>query len=710
MAKKLQDIKVTETGEVISLSNKKEDDKKKLKKTPNILRKQKDPIKKMKDIQGEEESKFIYIKGTKFTPPKFLGNLLKIGIVGFLILLMINSANVYYKGKKLEREISAQAYEGYSFLVDAGRSATNIQFEGALQSFEKAILNFGEAKKTLWFISSQKSFYDRSDSVIHGINNLLNAGKHVAIAGGYFLEAVEKFNKIPLFFVAKNAPEEELEFSITEILEEGLEKVDLAIEEIAVATELMLGVDEKSFPTEISARITFAKKQIEEISEILNATAEHFPAVLKLMGNRHPHRYLILLQNNNEIRATGGFIGSYAIIDISEGEIINLQVEDVYDIDGSYGGYIEPPEGLRDFVDNWRFRDSNYSPDFAVSGAKAKWFLEKQGGPGADTVIAINQGLLRDMLEISGPVQVGRFGKLNSENYNLLLSYVIEGKVWGPEDPKHILKVFIPAFKESILKEQNIGAIGSKLYRALQQKHIMMYSSDPQIQNLFDSAGLSGRVYITQEKEDYLSVINTSVGGTKSDKFVEENIRHTTYIDKNGEIINEVTIKRSHLWTDEIYFYWKRILESYGFKEMPDYLIDILGRGRNKVQMRVFVPEGSVLLSSSDENIITRYDADIQKTYFFTVMEINAGEVGTVNIKYQLPFTLNFKKPADTYRLIVQKQPGSRGSILNKTVEADSSIRNLEYFPSTGRKDAANRIIYATNLVYDRHFATIWKR
>lgn len=539
---------------------------------------------------------------------------------------------------------------------------------------------------------------------------MLKAGKHIAVAGSYFLEAVEKFNKIPLFFVAKNTPEKETDLSITGILEEGLKKTDLAIEEVSIAKDLVLGIDEKSFPTEISARIAFAKKQIEEISEILNSTKEHFPALLKLMGDRHPHRYLILLQNNNEIRATGGFIGSYAILDVNNGEIVNLQVEDVYDIDGSYGGYIEPPEGLRDFVSNWRLRDSNYSPDFAVSGAKAKWFLEKQGGPGVNTVIAINQGLLKDMLEITGPIQVGRFGKLNSENYDLLLSYVIEGKIWGPKDPKHILKVFIPAFKEAILKEQNIGAIGSKLYRAIQQKHIMMYSSDSGIQALFDSAGVSGRVYLTGEKEDYLSVINTSVGGTKSDKFVEENIRHETYISRDGTIINEVIIKRSHLWSDEIYFYWKKILQSYGLKKMPDYLIDILGRGRNKTQIRVFVPKDSTLLESSDKNIITRYDEDIQKTYFFTVMEINAGEVGTVSIKYQLPFNLDFGKPADIYRLIVQKQPGSRGSILNKTIHIDPSLKNLDYYPSTGRKDAVDRIIYSTNLVYDRYFSAIWKR
>lgn len=711
MAKKLRDIKVDPKSEKIDLRNsQKKHGQSKLKKTKNLLYKHKNPIKAVKDISGVDEGHYLYIRGKKFTPPKSLGNLLKIGIAGFVILIVINTVNVYYIGKKLEKDISAQAYEGYSFLIDAGKSATKIQFEGALNAFEKALENFSEAKNKLWFISSNNSFYNRSDSLGYAVNALLEGGRHFAIAGTHFLEAVEEFNKIPLYFVSKNAAEGKKDLSITEVLSVGLEKTDLAIQEISIAADLIGKIDENSLPTEISARVIFAKKKIEEVSSTLNATAEHFPAFLKLLGSRYPHRYLILLQNNNEIRATGGFIGSYAIVDVNEGYITNLKIEDVYDIDGSYGGYIEPPDELKGFTSNWRFRDSNYSPDFAISAAKARWFLQTEGGPGVDTVIAINQGLLKDMLEITGPVQVGQFGKLNSENYNLLLSYIIESKIWGAEDPKHILKVFIPAFKDAILQEKNLGKIGSKLYKAIQQKHIMMYSSDPEIQDLFDAFSVSGRIYQTAENEDYLSIINTSIGGTKSDQFVEENILHDTVIDQHGNIIDEVSIKRSHLWSDDIYFYWKRILAGYGFQDMPDQLIDNLGRGRNKVNMRIYVPAGSVLIDSSGKDVLTKYDDSLKKTYFYAIMEIKAGEVGNLTVKYKLPFSLDITNPAATYKLVVQKQPGSRGSIFNKTMFADESLENLAYYPTDGRKDSTGKIIYATNLVYDRYFSGIWKK
>lgn len=712
MPKKISDLKLEPNKKKIDLRGPKSADFfvkefKRLKKNKYNLYKQKTPITEVKDLSGGKKANYIYIKGKQFTPPKFLGNLLKIAGIGFLIILIINTVNVYHAGKKLEENISAEAAEGYSFLIDAGKSATKVQFDSALEIFEKALENFSDAKEKLWFVSTDKSFYANDNNVTHAASALLTGGKYFALSGGYFLEAMEEFNKIPLYFVAKNN-NPEAKVSITDALKIGLEKTDLAISQVSLASEQMATINVDSLPSEISLRVKFAQEKVAETSELLNTTAQHFPALLKLLGDRYPHRYLILFQNNNEIRPTGGFIGSYAIMDLNEGFISGLETNDVYDLDGYYGGIIEPPDELKAFTGNWRFRDSNYSPDFPTSAAKARWFLQKEGGPTVDTVIAINQGLLQDLLEVTGPVQVGGFGKLNSENYNLLLSYIIEGKIWGAEDPKHILKVFVPAFKDAILKEANIGKVGSKIFKAIQQKHVMLYSSDPEIQALFDAFGISGRVSFVSENEDYLSVINTAYGGTKSEPFIEEKITHDTYIDENGSVINTVTVSRSHLWTDDIYFRWRRILKSYGFEDMPDSLIDLLGRGANKVSVRIYVPAGSILLTSNGSDVITEYDKDLKKTYFRTKMEVSAGETAEFTLKYKLPFILDFNSTPATYRLFIDKQPGSRGSLFTKTISADDQLYNLSAFPSESRIDQNGQIIYATNLVYDRYFAGVW--
>ncbi|MCK9186814.1 DUF4012 domain-containing protein [Candidatus Gracilibacteria bacterium] len=712
MQGKLKDIQKVDSKEKIDLRKPRDLTLQKkaetLKKNKNILYKKSATVTEVKDLSGNEKSAYSYFKGKSYAPPKFIGNIIKLGIFGFIIIFILNAVSIYFQGKSLQKEISNIAYEGISYLVDAGKSATKIQFKDALDTFDKALKNFNEAENDLWFISKDKTLYSSDDNMGNAVEALLESGKNFAMAGKYFTEGLDEFNKIPVFFVSKNNAETTQKISITDILKKGLDKTQLALKEISQATEKIKNVDETSLPVEISSRITLAKQKINEVSEILKMTSESFPALLKLLGDQKLHRYLILLQNNNEIRPTGGFIGSYAIVEINDGYIEKLDVHDVYDIDGSYKEIIEPPEDLKFFTTNWRFRDSNYSPDFKISAAKAKWFLEIEGGPKIDTVIAINQGLLKDMLEISGPVQVGSFGKLNSENYNLLLSFIIESKYWGAQDPKHILKVFIPEFKKQILKEENVGKLMSKLYKAVQQKHIMAYSPDAEVQALFESFGLSGEQNKPNEKEDYLSVINTSVGGTKSDQFIEEKIQHNTTIDKFGTIIDEVNIKRTHLWDDAIYYQWKKTLESYGITQMPDYVIDILGRGKNKTSMRIYVPDGAILLSSTGAEIQTKYDKDIKKTYFILQMETKAGETKEVNIKYQLPFRLDFS-PMATYKLYVDKQPGSRGSILTKEINGNG-IHNLEFYPLDAKSSTNQEINYETNLVYDKYFSSIWEK
>ncbi len=706
---KIKDIKTGENQE-INLNSKRKKLGSFFKKNKNIFFKKTPPTSKIKDLHGKKISHYIYIKGKNFTPPKFLGNLLKIAGVGFLIFLIINSINIYYSGKKLEKEISAQAYEGYSFLADAGRFATKIQFDSALEYFNSALKNFEEAKINLWFITTDETFYAKENNIGYIVDALLESGNHFAISGKYFLQALEEFNKIPLYFIVQNVEEEKDVPSITETIKKGLEKTDLAIEEIVLASEKISQIDEEKLPLELKARIKNAKNTVEEVAEILKQTSEHFPALLKLLGERYPHRYLILFQNNNEIRPTGGFIGSYAILDISDGYITNLETYDVYNIDNAYGGYIEPHETLKNFTSNWRFRDSNYSPDFSVSGANARWFLQKQRGPTVDTVIGINQGLIPEMLEITGPIQVGDFGKIDSSNFTLLMTYIIEGKVWGPEDPKHILKVFVPEFKQAILKEEYLSRVASKLFKAIAQKHIAFYSSDKEIQNFFDAFNISGRVKQPQENEDYISVIKTSIGGTKSDWLIREEINHNTEITKTGKIINNINIKRTHQWTDDIYFQWRNILARYGFTTLNEQVIDILGRGRNKVLTKIYVPKDSILLESeSPYEIETKFDEDLNLTYFFTEIEVLTGEEKEINITYELPWSLNLRDTTSQYRLIAEKQPGSRGSIFNKRIETDSSLKLVSTFPSEAKINLDNSVLYGTNLVYDRYFAVMWK-
>ena len=660
----------------------------------------------------------IFLKVKEKKRYHLISNFLRIAVVGFLILFLINSINVYKKSQEAKESLTYSAYEGYSKLLEGSRNTTKVQFIEAKTAFENALKSFQEAESTLWFIAEDETVYALNSSLASSAKAILESGKYFAKAGEYFAGSLEELNKIPLYFISKNEgqPETGLEtgLNITEILKTGIEKASLALIETRAARDEMEKINLNLVPQEIKGKVTYAKEKINQVINTLESIENNFPAILKLLGDEKPHRYLIVLQNNAEIRPSGGFIGSYIIVDLNKGVIENLRVEDVYDLDDPYKGVIEPPDDLLSLTSNWRFRDANYSPDFFYSGAKLAWMMEKEGGPVVDTVIAVNQSLLKDFLEITGPLQVGGLqNKITFENYNTILTYIIEAKIWGKEDPKHVLKVMIPEFQKALLKKENASSIMSVLYKAAQQKMILAYSKDSVVQSLFDTFGISGRTKLLDGREDYLQVVHMCIGGNKTEHFIEENITHKTNIQNDGSLTDELTITRTHTFDRDNQAKWNEIWDSFGFdySEVPGYVVDILGRGTNVVISRVYVPEGSQLIEVTgvDKNSVeVKYDSDLKKTYFLTRFSTPPQNATTLTLKYRLPFKLDFD-PLDTYKFTAQKQQGSIGSVLTKTISAEvAEMIPYAYYPEDAYLKEDNKVVYATNLVYDRYFSAVF--
>ncbi|MBT3704255.1 DUF4012 domain-containing protein [Candidatus Peregrinibacteria bacterium] len=689
---------------------------------PNLKTKE-TPGKKIEDISFKEEKKQGTILKVKESKTRSVfGNLLKIGVSGFIILFLINSVNIYNKTIEAKEEITYQAFEGYSKLLEGSKNTTKVQFTEAKDAFENALSSFREAESTLWFIAEDDTLYAEQSSLGSSAKAILESGKYFAKAGEYFTESLEELNKIPIYFVSKNEAEEfktiiEDQEEITEILKRGTEKAALALVQTTLARDEMEKIDEDLVPIEVRGKLSYAKEKINQIIKTLESIERHFPAVLTLLGDVTPHRYLVILQNNAETRPTGGFIGSYGLVTIDKGVITELKVEDVYDLSNDPHAEDPPSDEIYDFFLCCRFRNVNYSPDFFYTGKMAAWMLEQEGGPEVDTVIGLNQSSLKDFLEVSGPIQVGDLpDQITAENYIPILTYVIEAKIWGKEDPKHILKMMVPEFKKQIFKTENVSKIMGILYRAAQQKQVIAYSKDSVIESFFDTLGISGKFKQLGEKEDFLAVIHTSDAGNKTEHFIEEAITHVTNIEKDGTLIDELTVARTHTFGKEHQAAWNNVWDSFGFdyRHVPGYVVDIMGRATNIVKTRIYVPEGAILLEStgiSKEDVNIGYDSEVDRTYFDVRISTPPQNTSSVTLKYKLPFKLDFS-PVDTYSFSAHKQPGSIGSVLTKTIQPqdqeDDDLSPYVYYPEDAFLKGENKIIYATNLVYDRYFSSVW--
>ena len=112
--------------------------------------------------------------------------------------------------------------------------------------------------------------------------------------------------------------------------------------------------------------------------------------MLSVDGKRR--EFLVLLQNEMELRPAGGFIGSYAVISVEDGKLINTQVQNVYETDGQLAGFVELPAAIKNYLGEprWFMRDANWSPHFLQSAKDIRWFYEKSTGRKVDGVIGVH--------------------------------------------------------------------------------------------------------------------------------------------------------------------------------------------------------------------------------------------------------------------------------------------------------------------------------
>ncbi len=142
---------------------------------------------------------------------------------------------------------------------------------------------------------------------------------------------------------------------------------------------------EGDLPRSVDNKIT----SLEPVLLPLENTIDSFPALLGFEGKRE---YVVLFQNNMELRPGGGFIGSYGLVKLDKGRVTDFTVHDVYDADGKLSTHIDPPYGLQRYMGakHWFLRDSNFAIDFPQDAKQAETFLQLETGENVDGVIAID--------------------------------------------------------------------------------------------------------------------------------------------------------------------------------------------------------------------------------------------------------------------------------------------------------------------------------
>lgn len=375
------------------------------------------------------------------------------------------------------------------------------------------------------------------------------------------------------------------------------------------------------------------KDDIERELEVVSAVAT------ELTKNDNRERvYLLMLQNSMELRPGGGFLGQYAIIKIKNGKVVSTFVEDGNLVDQRITANVPAPYPFKKLlqVKNWKFTNSNFSPDFPTNVDKAKYFLRLSGVSGNfDGVIAVNSNVLNHILELTGPINVPGYSTVFTKDDAVIqLEEVVEkpyllDSSLDTQNRKAIIKVMANIIIEKLSTLGNIAKLTEFAHTELKNKEIMINFSDPNLQKLIEEAHWDGSVVGSDWGGDYLMVVDANMGALKTDYYMERGITYDV----------DLTAEKP---TATLNIAYKNNAPSGNWRT-SDY----------HSYLRVYAPEGSQFL----ERKMVGYPMiknEFGKTYFGVKVDVLIGGGTAAMIKYNLPD--RFKD--EPYKLLIQKQSG----------------------------------------------------
>ncbi|PIR03650.1 MAG: hypothetical protein COV59_05700 [Candidatus Magasanikbacteria bacterium CG11_big_fil_rev_8_21_14_0_20_39_34] len=391
----------------------------------------------------------------------------------------------------------------------------------------------------------------------------------------------------------------------------------------------------------------------QKIVSYVGGDKKDFVGILpEILGFSEPKYYLVLFENNTELRPGGGFIGSYAVLKVDGGKLDIIKVEGTEVLDNAAPSTWrpEPPSFLQAplGIDRWYFRDSNWSPDFPTDAENAKMLFQGENGEMGDKingVIAFTPTVLERLLGILGPVTIENieFTKENVvERLEREVEYDYKEKGIKFQNRKDILKPFMEAL---IAKGQesfwgHVSEYISLMEELFDQKHIMAYFEDDAVQKVLLAHNYAGAVKVP--KGDMLLYVDANLSALKTDYALERKIEYSIEPDENGYVA-KVTMHYDHNGK----FDWRTT--------------------RYRTFARIFVPKRSTLLSVEGQlpwdNVRklgeTFSGEELGLTWFGAYTSVEPGQEGMLTFHYRVSDAVAKMIQAGAYTLSVPKQLGT---------------------------------------------------
>lgn len=395
------------------------------------------------------------------------------------------------------------------------------------------------------------------------------------------------------------------------------------------------------------ATVDSAGKQLDGAERALNLLSQ-------LTDPTTDRRILLLSQDTMELRATGGYIGSFGVFRFNHGTV-SLERYDSFEGLPDPEPPVEAPPGLAEALPRaWDLSNSNWWPDFPTSARTAMDLFARQGGGQVDGVVAVTEHVMAELIGVLGPIQLADYAApVTEEGFAKRVLYEVELK--RPLDnprKKFLIELADEVFHRLFaLPTDKIPGVADALSKAGSAGDLQIYFADPALQ-----AGVAGTTLdgaLPAPDGDFLELVDSNLTAGKANADL---VRTVTYRVENGEDGPLATLDIEYA-------------NNGPSSEVNPYYNGFL---------RIYVPGGATLSDDSEGDLEPATDGpyDVISTSVF----VEPGGRLKIQFQYSLPETVS---PAGRYHLTWLRQAGTAADSLtavvgSRTFVADPARRRLD--------------------------------
>lgn len=595
-------------------------------------------------------------------------------VVLFLFVLVVGWTAV------IAGRVVTAALDGRDHLLAARDAATNLDFATASTELNAASDRFtiaDDGLKALWYVkaipwvstqlTASETIVSVGGDLIGVMKDIVDLGQETMRLAGVVTDQVAGVSSGVNTQMSYNDLSPETKRAVLARLAGAAPEFAVEAAKVKLAISELDDLPDNDLVGPIKDALGPARQKLVDVQQTLDLVSTAAVLLPSFGGLTAPSNVLVLFSNNTELRPAGGFIGTYGVMQITDGSVSSLTTKDSYALDGPAAAYVSPapPAALRTYnaTSAWSFRDSNWSPDFAVAAQQAIALFDQevlalppdtraavQPPVTFTSVVSLTPSFAADLLRITGPITVGT-QTFSADNIADTLDYQVEygyaSQGLPPAQRKEIIADLVNEVKDRLfsLPLSQWGSVQTAFEHALTDKQLTFYSADQHTEDVLTTTGWGGRM--VPGNNDNLLVVDASLASLKTDPSVDRTIAYSIEPTSDGQFVGKVAITYDHRGT----FNWKTT--------------------RYRTYTRVYVPDGSTLLRSSgslkDDKLknpslaegTVDVGTDLGFTTFGAFTSVEPGESRTLTFEYVLPSSVTDAINNGTYQLDVFKQIGA---------------------------------------------------